>query len=76
MDSDEQIAALRAKLIPEPERDAITNLLAQIAMLEHANDLLAHALKAVRFENTGLYAKIELLRGEREGGQEQPGQKS
>ncbi len=63
MDDAEQIAALRAQLIREPDDEA-EKWRARAVMAEHANDLLAHALKAAKFEISARDAANRVLNDE------------
>lgn len=65
-DTEEVIAALRAALIPQP---IASNLIAEeLERVRAENAMLNHMLKVLRCENSGLYAKLELLDAKSEGG--------
>jgi hypothetical protein len=59
MDGDEQLAAIRARLNPEPppwpdQREEVIALNEEIARLRHR-------LMCREFENSGLYAKLAII---------------
>lgn len=62
MDSEEQLAAIRARLIPEPP--PYPDLRTDLAAAQDEIDRLNHRVKSREFENSSLYRRIERLETE------------